>query len=188
MPAACTYKSRRVVASCGTCAMNSAGKRSYFPSAATRMCAVQTRVTAATRPSSCCERGQDPALARLKDRADGAASLANTFEVIARDWHARSKPTWTDRHAEDVLGSLARDVFPSVGALPITECTPPLVLNLLRANEARPAIETARRVRQRMSAVFVYAIASGLAEADPAAIVQNAMAPLIRPQARRGRA
>ncbi len=33
-----------------------------------------------------------------------------------------------------------------------------------------------------MSAVFVYAIASGLAQADPAAIVQNAMAPLIKGQ------
>jgi integrase len=55
-----------------------------------------------------------------------------------------------------------------------------LVLNLLRAIEARPAIETARRVRQRMSAVFVYAIASGLAITDPAAIVRSAMSPLIK--------
>jgi len=140
------------------------------------------------------EKGQDPALVRLKEHADGAASLANTFETIARDWHARNRPTWTERHADDVLGSLVRDVFPSVGALPITEFTPPIVLNLLRAIEARPAIETARRVRQRMSAVFVYAIACGLAQADPAAIVQKAMArwskaasPLWSSSLRRGR-
>jgi integrase len=100
--------------------------------------------------------------------------------VIARDWHTRNRPTWTERHAADVLTSLERDVFPSVGALPITAFTPPIVLNLLRAIEARPAIETARRVRQRMSAVFVYAIACGLGAMDPAAVVQNAMAPLIK--------
>ena len=54
------------------------------------------------------------------------------------------------------------------------------MLAVLRAIEARPAIETARRVRQRMSAVFVYGIASGVCPMDPAAIVQGAMAPLIK--------
>lgn len=124
--------------------------------------------------------GQDPALARAKQRLNGTAALANTFEAIAREWHTRNKPTWTERHAEDVLTSLERDVFPLVGNLPITEFTSPIVLNVLRAIEARPAIETARRVRQRMSGVFVYAIASGRATTDPAAIVQGAMAPLIK--------
>ncbi len=41
-------------------------------------------------------------------------------------------------------------------------------------------METARRVSQRMSAVFVYAIASGRGEADPAAVVRGAMAPLAK--------
>ena len=88
--------------------------------------------------------------------------------------------SWTERHAYDVLTSLERDVFPQLGALPITELGPPAVLAVLRAIEARPAIETARRVRQRMSAVFVYGIASGICQTDPAAIVQGAMAPLIK--------
>ncbi len=125
-------------------------------------------------------KGFDPALARVKQRLEGSTSQTNTFEIIARDWHARNKPSWTERHAADVLVSLERDVFPSVGALPITDFTPPMILNLVRPIEARPAIETARRVRQRMSAIFVYAIASGLAQMDPAAIVQGAMAPLIK--------
>jgi hypothetical protein len=55
-----------------------------------------------------------------------------------------------------------------------------MVLAALRPIEARPAIETARRIRQRMSAVFVFAIASGQAETDLAAIVKGAMAPMIR--------
>jgi integrase len=125
-------------------------------------------------------KGFDPTLARAKQRLEGSTSQTNTFEIVARDWHARNKPSWTERHAADVLVSLERDVFPSVGALPITDFTPPMILNLVRPIEARPAIETARRVRQRMSAIFVYAIASGLAQMDPAAIVQGAMAPLIK--------
>jgi integrase len=55
-----------------------------------------------------------------------------------------------------------------------------MVLGVLRTIEARPALETARRVRQRMSAVFVYAIALGVGESDPAAIVRGAMAPMVK--------
>src|SRR5690606_19718708 len=49
---------------------------------------------------------------------------------------------------------------------------------VLRLTESRDAKETARRLRQRISAVLVYAIASGRADQDPAAIVTKAMAPL----------
>lgn len=89
-------------------------------------------------------KGQDSALARIKRGANGGSPLSNMFETIACDWHTRNKPTWTERHAADVLASLERDVFPSAGKLPITEFTPPIVLNLLRTIGGRPAIETAR--------------------------------------------
>jgi integrase len=85
---------------------------------------------------------------------------------------------WTPVHAADVIHSLERDVFPEVGVLPVTEITAPIVLAVLRKIEDRPAIETAHRVRQQMSAVFTYAIASGKGENDPAATVKGAMAPL----------
>jgi integrase len=81
-------------------------------------------------------------------------------------------------HAYDVLHSLERDVFPDLGTTPIKDITPANVLSVLRKIEDRSAVETARRIRQRMSAVFVYAIASGRAETDPAAIVQKAMKPV----------
>ena len=68
-------------------------------------------------------------------------------------------------------------MFPTLGNIPVTDIRAPEVLAVLRGIETR-AKETARRVRQRMSAVFVYAISSGRAEADPAATVQKAMAPM----------
>ncbi|MGV6871355.1 phage integrase central domain-containing protein [Pseudochelatococcus sp. B33] len=67
---------------------------------------------------------------------------------------------WTEKtHAYDVLRSLERDVFPKLGDRYIASVTAPAVLDVLREIEDRPAIETAKRVRQRMSAVFVYAMA-----------------------------
>lgn len=118
--------------------------------------------------------GKDPAEA-LKRRRE--TPVGQTFEEIAREWYALQRPTWTDRHADDVLRSLERDVFPEIGSSWITELDAPTVLRVLREIEARDAPETARRVRQRISAVFVFAIASGRASTDPAAMVQKALAP-----------
>jgi integrase len=121
--------------------------------------------------------GRDPSVAKRVARAKVAGSDAATFEAIAREWHGVNKSQWSLIHSDDVIGSLERFVFPVLGALPIKEIEPPAVLDVLRKIEKRPAIETARRVRQRMSQVFVYAIASGRGVTDPAAIISKALAP-----------
>jgi integrase len=122
--------------------------------------------------------GRDPGMVKKIDKLVGQQRTAETFEAIAREWHELQQPQWAEVHASDVLTSLERDVFPSVGHLPIREIDEALVLATLRIVERRGAKETARRLRQRMSAVFVYAIASRRASSDPAAIVKGAMAPL----------
>jgi integrase len=121
--------------------------------------------------------GRDPSIQKKLRKLSHTTSAANTFEAIAREWYDLNKSQWVDRHAEDVITSLQREVFPTLGSIPVTDIKAPEVLAVLRGIEAR-AKETARRVRQRMSAVFVYAISSGRAEADPAATVQKAMAPM----------
>lgn len=122
--------------------------------------------------------GRDPSREKKAKKLAARHSCGDTFKAVAADWYAQQRSTWTDKHAADVLDSLERLVFPDLGAMPITEITAPMVLSVLRPIEKRPAVETARRVRQRMSAVFVYGIASGLCEADPAGVVKGAMAPL----------
>jgi integrase len=122
--------------------------------------------------------GRDPAVAKKLRKLASARDAVNTFEAIGREWYGLQKPQWAQRHAHDVLVSLERDVFPTFGNIPVTDITPTDVLALLRPIEKREAKETARRIRQRMSAIFVYAIASGRAENDPAAIVKGAMAPM----------
>jgi integrase len=56
----------------------------------------------------------------------------------------------------------------------------PTLLGVMRRIEKRGSLETAKRVRQRVSAVFVYAIAKGSAATDPAAIISGALAPIVR--------
>jgi integrase len=106
------------------------------------------------------------------------ASPIQSFEALARDWHQIQSARWTAGHADDVLTSLERLVFPALGAVHVNDITPPMMLSCLREIEAAGTFEICHRVRQRASAVFVYAIACGIGQNDPAAIVRGALAPL----------
>lgn len=122
--------------------------------------------------------GRDPnVVKRLRIEANLEVART-TFELVAREWHANAKGQWAAIHAADILRTLERDVFPAIGALPISQLTPPIVLEVLRDIEDRGAIETAKRVRQRISAVFVHAISKGLAEKDPAEKLGAVLKPL----------
>lgn len=132
--------------------------------------------TARDEAKSTLRDGRDPSTVKKLKRLTAETSAATTFESVAREWHKRQKPGWVERHAADVIDSLEREIFPALGSIPIREIGAPEVVALLRTVEDRGAIETARRLRQRMSAVFQFAIAEGTAAIDPASMVQKAMA------------
>ena len=109
----------------------------------------------------------------------GAIDTSRQFETIARNWHSQQSAIWTPPYAFDVMRSLTEYVFPVIGTQDIATVRSDQVLAIVRTIEARPAIETARRVRQRISAIFGYAIADSKATSDPAAVIIGAMQPLI---------
>jgi len=122
--------------------------------------------------------GLDPSIEKKRAKLAAKSDAALTFESVARDWHSLQKDRWVPKHADDVITSLERDIFPSIGALPIGTIDAPILLDALRKVERRGSIETAKRLRQRISAVFVYAIGHGIARDDPAAIITKALKPL----------
>ncbi len=136
--------------------------------------------SARDRAKALLREGKDPSQAKRLKKFEVERQSAETFEVLAREWVKLNQSSWTEVHASDVLNSLERDVFPEVGNLPIRDVGAPEVLDLLRKIEKRGAKETARRIRQRIGAVFTYAIASARAEANPAALLQSAMAPMVK--------
>lgn len=123
------------------------------------------------------EQGIDPSTEKQQRKAKVRLEAANSFEAIARQWYQIKAETLTKRYAKQLLDRLEADVFPRVGKHPIREITPPMVLEVIRAIEKRDALEMAHRVRIHMSAVFVWAIAAGLAEYDPAATIRKALKP-----------
>ena len=105
--------------------------------------------------------GRDPAYERRKAKLVNASKQEHLFEEVAREWHSLQKDRWKPVHADDVITSLERDIFPSLGAIAIPDITKPMVVAALRKVEERGAIETARRLRQRLAAIFDHAEAQG---------------------------
>lgn len=120
--------------------------------------------------------GIDPGEVKKAKKAAGQEADANSFEVVAREWHTRFSPTWSDSHAYWVLRRLEQYVFPDIGTRPIAELKAPDVLKVLRRIEA-VALETAHRVKFVCGQVFRYAVGSGRAERDPTADLKGLMPP-----------
>lgn len=70
-----------------------------------------------------------------------ARSAQNSFEAVAREWHANQTPGWPARYAEDVLERTGKNILPYLGSRPIADITPPELLSVLRKIEARGAID-----------------------------------------------
>lgn len=117
--------------------------------------------------------GVDPGDLRKAEAVAGA----DTFEAIAREWHAKHKPNWSQAHAERLMARLEKDVFPWIGLKPIAKLTAPDVLAVMRRVDARGARDTAHRVHQHCGQVFRYAVATGRAESDPTPALRGAIPP-----------
>ena len=120
--------------------------------------------------------GIDPGQVRKALKAS-KANTENTFEVVAREWHAKFMATWTPGHAAMILRRLELNVFPWIGARPIIDIKAPELLMVLRRIESRGALETAHRIKIICGQVFRYAVATGRAERDPAADLRGALPP-----------
>jgi integrase len=117
--------------------------------------------------------GIDPGQARRAEKL--AQAGAESFEAIAREWHAKFSPGWVASHGDRILKRLEKDLFPWVGKRPIAEIKAPELLGVLRRIESRGALETAHRAMQNCGQVFRYAVATGRAERDPTGDLRGAL-------------
>lgn len=124
------------------------------------------------------DEGRDPSITKKLAIEANRKATACTFKKVAKEWHDVFRVQWAAVHADEIIRTLERDVFPAIGKFPIADLTPPMILSVLRDIEARGSIETAKRIRQRISAVFVYAIAEGVATSDPAEKLGAVLKPL----------
>jgi len=112
--------------------------------------------------------GQDPAEIKREHKRQAKAQSEHSFENIAREWHGK-QGRWTADHAQRVLSTLEKEVFPRIGDKPIKDITAPMILEAVRRVEKRNALDVASRVLQRISTVYRYAIQTGRTTYNPAA-------------------
>lgn len=110
-----------------------------------------------------------------KSKKIAAPKTTQTFEYAAREWCDSRRNGWTAHHAAAVLQSLADYAFPFLGDKHPSAITPPMVLACVRALESKGVFETARRLFQRIRAVFAFAIACGYCERNPALDIAGAL-------------
>lgn len=120
----------------------------------------------------------DPGEHRKAVKTARAASVENSFEVIAREWFGKHCPNWAKTHSSKIIRRFENDVFPWIGKRPVAQITAPELLTVLRRIESRGTLDTAHRALQNCGQVFRYAVATGRAERDPSGDLRGALPPV----------
>jgi len=106
------------------------------------------------------ENGIDPAINRKALKAARNEAAANSFEAIAIEFHLHKKAQWTEGYATTIKTRMEKDIFPWLGAIPITLISAKDIKGVLDRVRSRGAVEAARRLLIIISQVFIYAIST----------------------------
>ena len=116
--------------------------------------------------------GTDPGQLRREAKMTNVADQANTFEAVARLWWEHWRDGKSPRHADYAIRRLESDVFPALGAMPISTITAKHLTRMAKTVQDRGAIDLAHRVLQMSGQVLRYAVAHDLIERNPATDVK----------------
>lgn len=121
--------------------------------------------------------GIDPSGERKAIKLSRQNGGGNSFEVVAREWFAKYSTTWASNHGDRIIRRLERDIFPWLGAKPVSDISAPELLATVRRIESRGALETAHRALGNCGQVFRYAVATGRAPRDISGDLRGALPP-----------
>lgn len=111
--------------------------------------------------------GIDPKGHREEGFKKQRAVTEHTLMNVAKEWFELKKHSITPGHADDTWGSLERHVLPSLGQTPITQISAPMVIEVLKPQEAKGNLETVKRLAQRLNEIMTFAVNGGIIFANP---------------------
>lgn len=91
----------------------------------------------------------------------------NTFMMVAERWLGVKRNSVTEDYAKDIWRSLERDIFPAIGDVSVTDIKAHTLVKAVQPVQARGALETVRRLCQRINEVMIFAQNTGLIDAVP---------------------
>lgn len=118
--------------------------------------------------------GIDPQDHQQAQIAKVLETTENTFQKVAARWFELKKTKVTPDYADDIWRSLERDVFPTLGNVPISNIKAKMVIATLEPVKQRGTLETLKRLIQRTNEIMVYAVNTGLIDANPASGISHA--------------
>ncbi|MFJ5509589.1 integrase domain-containing protein [Pectobacterium jejuense] len=134
-------------------------------------------------------KGIDPQEKVAKEEEEAQIAVESIFINVARSWFTLKQTKVSADHAKDIWRSLEKDVLPAIENIPVQEIKARTLIQALEPIKARGALETVRRLVQRINEIMVYAVNTGLIDANPASGIGMAFErpkkqhmPTIRPE------
>ena len=112
--------------------------------------------------------GMDPQQQQVQASEQRQIELDSIFSTVAANWFQIKSRSVTEDYAKDIWRSLDKDVFPTIGSIPVQEIKARTIVEALEPIKARGALETVRRLVQRVNEIMIYAVNTGLIDANPA--------------------
>ncbi|EBG6820335.1 DUF4102 domain-containing protein [Salmonella enterica subsp. enterica] len=95
-------------------------------------------------------------------------ALDSIFSTVATNWFQLKSKSVTSDYANDIWRSLEKDIFPAIGETPVQQIKARTLVEALEPIKARGALETVRRLVQRINEIMIYAVNTGLIDTNPA--------------------
>ncbi|MDM2996369.1 MULTISPECIES: integrase domain-containing protein [unclassified Citrobacter] len=112
--------------------------------------------------------GKDPQQQQEQASEQRQIELDSIFSTVAANWFQMKSRSVTEDYAKDIWRSLDKDVFPAIGEIPVQEIKARTIVEALNPIKARGALETVRRLVQHINEIMIYAVNTGLIDANPA--------------------
>ena len=115
--------------------------------------------------------GNDPAAAKRRERVAAKLASGTTFNAVALEFISKAVREGRAPATISKLDWARKWLQPAIGHRPVDQVEPHELLALLKKQEAKGNLETARRTRALASRVFRYAVVTARAKADPAGLL-----------------
>ncbi|MCE1475787.1 integrase domain-containing protein [Enterobacter hormaechei] len=112
--------------------------------------------------------GIDPQIQAEVAEEQQQIAMDSIFSTVAANWFQLKSKSVTPDYAKDIWRSLEKDVFPAIGEIPVQQIKARTLVEALEPIKARGALETVRRLVQRINEIMIYAVNTGLIDANPA--------------------
>lgn len=112
--------------------------------------------------------GIDPQIQAEVAEEQQQIALDSIFSTVATNWFQLKSKSVTPDYAKDIWRSLEKDIFPAIGETPVQQIKARTLVEALEPIKTRGALETVRRLVQRINEIMIYAVNTGLIDANPA--------------------